>query len=136
VSPAAQPIRPLSEAEVVAMRAKDALGRDGEQAAAEYLQRSGLRILARNWRCSEGEIDIVAAERRMLVVCEVKTRSGTRYGTPVESISRAKLRRLRRLAVLWLAANGVLFDEVRVDAIGITRDPAGGFSIEHVRGIG
>jgi putative endonuclease len=120
----------------MAMRPKDALGRDGEQAAAEYLERSGLRILARNWRCSEGEIDIVAAERRVLVVCEVKTRSGTRYGTPLESISRAKRRRLRRLAVRWLAANGVLFHEVRVDAVGLTRDPAGGFSIEHVRGIG
>lgn len=118
------------------MRAKDALGRDGEQAAAEYLQRSGLRILARNWRCSEGEIDIVAAERRVLVVCEVKTRSGTRYGTPLESISRAKQRRLRRLALRWLAANGVLFDEVRVDAIGLTRDGPGGFTIEHARGIG
>jgi putative endonuclease len=118
------------------MRPKDALGRDGEQAAAEYLERSGLRILGRNWRCSEGEIDIVAAERRVLVVCEVKTRSGTRYGTPLESISRAKQRRLRRLAVRWLAANGVLFDEVRVDAVGVTCDPAGGFSIEHVRGIG
>jgi putative endonuclease len=120
----------------MAMRPKDALGRDGEQAAAEYLERSGLRILARNWRCSEGEIDIVAAERRVLVVCEVKTRSGTRYGTPLESISRAKRGRLRRLAVRWLTANGVLFDEVRVDAVGLTRDPAGGFSIEHVRGIG
>jgi len=120
----------------MAMRPKDALGRDGEQAAAEYLERSGLRILGRNWRCSEGEIDIVASERRVLVVCEVKTRSGTRYGTPLESISRAKQRRLRRLAVRWLAANGVLFDEVRVDAVGVTRDPAGGFNIEHVRGIG
>ena len=118
------------------MRAKDALGRDGEQVAAEYLQRSGLRILARNWRCSEGEIDIVAAERRVLVVCEVKTRSSTRYGTPVEAITRAKRRRLRRLAVRWLAANGVLFDEVRIDVVGLTRDPAGGFTIEHVRGVG
>jgi putative endonuclease len=118
------------------MHAKDALGRDGEQVAAEYLQRSGLRILARNWRCSEGEIDIVAAERRVLVVCEVKTRSSTRYGTPVEAITRAKRRRLRRLAVRWLAANGVLFDEVRIDVVGLTRDPAGGFTIEHVRGVG
>jgi putative endonuclease len=118
------------------MHAKDALGRDGEQVAAEYLQRSGLRILARNWRCSEGEIDIVAAERRVLVVCEVKTRSSARYGTPVEAITRAKRRRLRRLAVRWLAANGVLFDEVRIDVVGLTRDPAGGFTIEHVRGVG
>lgn len=118
------------------MGAKDALGRGGEQAAAEYLERGGLRILARNWRCSEGEIDIVAAERRVLVVCEVKTRSSARYGTPVEAITRAKQRRLRRLAVRWLAANGVLFDEVRIDVVGLTRDPAGGFTIEHVRGVG
>jgi putative endonuclease len=122
--------------EVVAMRAKDALGRYGEQAAAEHLERSGLRILARNWRCSEGEIDIVAAERRVLVVCEVKTRSGVRYGTPLEAITRAKQRRLRRLAIRWLTANGVLFDEVRIDVVGLTRDQAGGFTIEHVRGVG
>ncbi|HEY2576384.1 MAG TPA: YraN family protein [Streptosporangiaceae bacterium] len=118
------------------MRAKDALGRAGEQAAAEYLEKIGLRVLARNWRCSEGEIDIVAAERRVLVVCEVKTRSSTRYGTPLEAITRTKQRRLRRLAVRWLAANGVLFDEVRVDAIGIMRGADGGLTIEHVRGVG
>jgi putative endonuclease len=118
------------------MRAKDALGREGEQVAAEYLEKIGLRILARNWRCSDGEIDIVAAERRVLVVCEVKTRSSARYGTPLEAITRTKQRRLRRLAVGWLAANGVLFDEVRIDAIGLTRDAAGGFTIEHVRGVG
>ncbi len=118
------------------MHAKDRLGRRGEQAAAEYLERTGLRILDRNWRCSEGEIDIVAAQRRVLVICEVKTRSSARYGTPAESVSRAKRRRLRRLAVLWLAANGVLFDEVRIDVVGLTRDPAGGFTIEHVPGVG
>jgi putative endonuclease len=118
------------------MRAKDVLGRVGEQAAAEYLERAGMRILARNWRCSAGEIDIVAAERRMLVVCEVKTRSSTRYGTPLEAITRAKQRRLRRLAVCWLAANGVLFHEVRIDVVGLIRNPAGGFAIEHVRGVG
>jgi putative endonuclease len=123
-------------AEVVAMHAKDALGACGEQAAAEYLEARGLRILARNWRCSEGEIDIVAAERRVLVVCEVKTRSGVRYGTPLEAITRAKQRRLRRLAIRWLVANGVLFDEVRIDVVGLVRDQAGGFTIEHVRGVG
>jgi len=116
------------------MLAKDALGREGEQAAAEYLERAGMRILARNWRCSVGEIDIVAAERRVLVVCEVKTRSDARYGTPLEAITRAKL--LRRLAAAWLQANGVLFDEIRIDAVGLTREPAGGFAVEHVRGVG
>ena len=118
------------------MKPKDELGRTGEQVAAEYLERAGLRILDRNWRSTNGELDIVAAERRVLVVCEVKTRSGTGFGTPLEAITRHKQARLRRLAALWLVAHGVLFDEVRIDAIGVLRDSGGEFQIEHVRGVG
>ena len=118
------------------MNAKDELGREGEQVAVEYLERVGLRVLDRNWRCADGEIDIVAAERRVLVVCEVKTRSGTGFGTPLEAITRNKRARLRRLAAQWLAAHGVLFDEVRIDVIGVLRDSGGEFQIEHVRGVG
>jgi putative endonuclease len=118
------------------MNAKDALGREGEQVAVEYLERAGLRVLARNWRCADGELDIVAAERQVLVVCEVKTRSGTRFGTPLEAITRNKRARLRRLAARWLAANGVLFEEVRIDVIGLIRDRSGQYEIEHVRGVG
>jgi putative endonuclease len=123
-------------AEVMAVNAKDALGRNGEQAAAEYLERAGLRILDRNWRCADGEIDIVAAERRILVICEVKTRSSGRFGSPLDAITRSKRARLRRLAVRWLIAHGVLFDEVRIDVIGLVSDPPGGYQIEHVRGVG
>ena len=72
------------------MGAKDVLGREGEQAAVTYLEGCGFRILDRNWRCADGEIDIVAVERHTFVVCEVKTRSGTRYGTPLEAVGRAK----------------------------------------------
>ena len=86
------------------MNASEALGRQGEQLAAEHLRQSGMRILDRNWRCQEGELDIVAADRRALVVCEVKTRSDTRFGTPLEAISARKHARLRRLAVRWVAA--------------------------------
>jgi putative endonuclease len=118
------------------MRAKDVLGRSGEQAAAEYLESSGLRVLDRNWRCADGEIDIVATERHVLVVCEVKSRSGTRYGTPLEAVSRAKRARLRRLAVGWLNAHGVRFDQVRIDVVGVTYEGTGGFTVEHVRGVG
>jgi len=118
------------------VNAKDELGRQGEQVAVEYLERAGLRVLDRNWRCSIGEIDIVAAERQVMVVCEVKTRSDTRFGTPLEAITRNKRARLRRLASQWLVAHGVLFDEVRIDAIGLVRTPAGEFQIEHVRGVG
>jgi putative endonuclease len=118
------------------MRAKDILGAEGEQAAADYLTERGFRILDRNWRCAAGEIDIVAVERHSLVVCEVKTRSGTRYGTPLEAVGRAKRKRLRRLAVLWLNAHGARFDQIRIDVLGLLYEGSGGFTIEHVRGVG
>jgi putative endonuclease len=118
------------------LNAKDVLGRQGEQLAVEHLRQDGLRVLDRNWRCAEGEIDIVAAERRSLVICEVKTRSSVRYGTPLEAVSRAKRSRLRRLAVCWLIAHGVLFDEIRIDVVGVLRTQSGDFTVEHVRGVG
>ncbi len=118
------------------MRAKDVLGRSGEQAAAEYLESCGLRILDRNWRCAVGEIDIVAVERYALVVVEVKARTGMAYGSPLEAVSRAKRARLRRLAVLWLNAHGVRFDQVRIDVVGLVYDGTGGFTVEHIRGVG
>jgi putative endonuclease len=120
----------------MAMRAKDVLGRTGEQAAADYLESCGLRILDRNWRSADGEIDIVAAERHVLVVCEVKSRTSARYGSPLEAVSRVKLGRLRKLAVQWLNAHGVRFDQVRIDVVGLVYEGTGGFTIEHTRGVG
>src|SRR4029077_12092365 len=111
--------RRSSEPEVMAMHAKDVLGKSGEQAAAEYLKSCGLRILDRNWRCAIGEIDIVAVERRTLVIAEVKARTGTRYGSPLEAVSRAKRARLRRLAGQWLEAHGVRFGPVRLGGVGL-----------------
>ena len=118
------------------MNAKDVLGRAGEAAAVSYLEGCGFRILDRNWRSPDGEIDIVAVERHTLVVCEVKTRSGTRFGTPLDAVGRAKRARLRRLAAQWLAAHGIRFDQIRIDVLGLLRDGADGFTIEHVRGVG
>jgi putative endonuclease len=120
----------------MAMRAKDVLGREGEQAAVDYLESAGFRILDRNWRCSTGELDIVAVDRQVFVVVEVKTRSGTRYGTPLEAVGRAKLSRLRRLAVEWLNAHGVRFDQVRVDVVGLVYEGTGGYTVEHLKGVG
>jgi len=118
------------------MNAKDLLGRQGEQVAADFLERAGFVILERNWRCSQGEIDIVAADGPALVVCEVKTRSGVRFGTPVEAVTRQKAWRQRRLAVLWLREHNVLYDEIRIDIIGVLPTAPGAFSVEHVRGVG
>src|SRR5215475_2077662 len=106
----------------MAMRAKDVLGKEGEQAAVEYLQGCGFRILDRNWRCAGGELDIVAVDRRVFVVCEVKARSGRLYGTPLEAVTRQKQQRLRRLAIAWLNAHGIRFEQVRVDVVGLVRD--------------
>ena len=119
----------------MAARAKDVLGKEGEQAAVDYLKGCGFRILDRNWRCAGGELDIVAADRHVLVVCEVKTRSGTGYGTPLEAVGRTKQQRLRRLAAAWLNAHGIRFEQIRVDVVGLVRDGNGGFTIEHVRGV-
>jgi putative endonuclease len=70
------------------------------------------------------------------VVCEVKSRTGTSYGSPLEAVSRAKRARLRRLAIMWLNAHGVRFDQVRIDVVGLVYEGTGGFTIEHIRGVG
>ena len=116
------------------MRAKDALGRYGEQVAARALTDAGMTVLARNWRCDAGEIDIVARDGDVLVVCEVKTRTSTRFGTPLEAITYAKGARLRRLAARWMAETGVHPAEVRFDVVGVLRPSRGATEIEHVRG--
>jgi len=116
------------------MRAKDALGRFGEQAAARALRESGLRILARNWRCAAGELDIVAAEARTAVFCEVKTRSSLRFGPPAVAVGYAKQRRIRGLALHWLADQDQRWDELRFDVIAVLRRPGEPVRIEHLRG--
>jgi putative endonuclease len=117
------------------VNAKDLLGQQGEQLAASFLAEAGMTVLDRNWRCAEGEIDIVAVAGRTLVICEVKTRSGLRFGTPIEAITRQKARRLRKLAILWVKAHGLVFDQIRIDIVGVLRAASGEFTIEHVQGV-
>lgn len=115
------------------MRAKDARGRLGEELAASYLIAHGLIVLDRNWRCDVGEVDIVAREGDALVICEVKTRSSLRFGSPLEAVTPAKAARLRRLAACWVRAHDVRPQQIRIDLVGIVLgdpDP----EIEHVRG--
>lgn len=78
------------------------LGARGEQAVADWYQARGFEVVDRNWRSSTGEIDLVVKDSNLVVVCEVKTRTSERFGSPAESITRAKLGRLRRLAAEWL----------------------------------
>lgn len=115
------------------MAAKDTLGRRGEQLAGEYLVGLGLTIIERNWRCPLGEIDIVARDGDETVFVEVKTRAGLGYGHPLESITAAKLARLRRLAGAWCEAHQGAAASIRIDAVAIVAPRGGGVTVEHLR---
>lgn len=116
--------------------AKQALGAYGESLAARHLTGRGMVLLDRNWRCDAGEIDLVLRDGDVLVVCEVKTRSSDRCGTPHEAVTELKLARLRRLAVRWREAHGVGPVEIRIDLVGIVRPRRGPSVVDHVPGIG
>jgi putative endonuclease len=117
------------------MRAKDGLGRYGENVAVEHLRAAGLVVVARNWRCEHGEIDIVARDGDVLVVCEVKTRSNTAFGPPAEAVTRTKAARLRRLAGAWLQEHPVRPAGVRIDVVAVLRPQRGAAQVEHLRGV-
>ena len=112
----------------------------GERLAVEHLERRGYRVVDRNFRTRHGELDIVAADRRALIFCEVKTRvAGGRSGPagPLDAIGSDKRRRLRALAREWLTST----DDrpwrpyLRFDAIGVTLSPRGELlALEHVEG--
>jgi putative endonuclease len=120
------------------MRAKDALGKCGEDLAARHLADAGLVVVARNWRCAAGEIDIVARDGDVLVVAEVKTRSSTAYGSGAEAITRRKTDKLRELALWWLrehrGAAAVGIGAVRFDVVSVLLRGSGSAVVEHLRG--
>ena len=117
------------------MGRRQEIGRYGEDVAVQYLIDHGVVVLARNWRCRFGEVDIVARDGDAVVICEVKTRSGTGYGSPLESVTPAKLARLHRLAAQFLADTGTRAPRVRIDCIGVLRPVRGAAEVEHRRGI-
>jgi putative endonuclease len=105
------------------MAAKDELGARGERIAEQHLVRRGLTVLDRNWRCPQGEIDLVLRDGDEVVFVEVKTRSSVAFGHPLEAITAAKLARLRRLAGAWCEAHpgvdGSRPGRIRIDAVAV-----------------
>ncbi len=113
---------------------KHALGRAGEQLAAEYLRQHGLVVLERNWQCRAGELDIVATDGDTVVFCEVKTRSGVDYGAPLEAVGPDKVRRIRELAKLWLQDRRLVGCRVRFDVLSVLCPPGEPVRIERAEG--
>jgi len=98
------------------------LGARGEDLAAAWYTGRGYTVLGRNWRCREGELDLVVAREGCVVFCEVKTRTGSGFGIPAEAVTGEKQRRLRRLATRWLSeqpASG-RFADLRFDVVSVT----------------
>ncbi len=106
--------------------ARSLSGRIGEDEAARWMEAGGFRLLERNWRCREGELDIIAVEGGSLVVTEVRSlRQGSRFGTALESIDARKQHKVRKIARQYLSQKGWLEKTVRFDAAAVTLDPAG-----------
>jgi putative endonuclease len=114
---------------------RQAMGRYGEQLAERHLVAQGMVVLDRNWRCRDGELDLVLREGPTLVVCEVKTRADEAFGTPHEAVDAAKLVRLQRLASRWTQEHGVRPAGIRIDLVAILRPRRGAAQVEHVRGL-
>lgn len=114
------------------------LGALGEQFAVDYLTGLGLEVIARNWRCRYGELDIVAAEHASgtAVFVEVKTRTGNGYGGLAEAVPARKVRRLRRLAAIWLAGQPQRWSSIRIDVVGVQVGRRRAPEITHLEGVG
>jgi putative endonuclease len=111
-------------------------GNIGEEVIAEYLKSLGFRILDRNWRIKEGEIDLVAlSPEEEIVFVEVKTRTSATFGDPLESISESKLHRIQRLALAWLATHQKLGAPYRIDVAGVLLGRSGEPTVDYRSGI-
>jgi putative endonuclease len=129
----------VAHGSVSGMAIKDELGRYGEAVAARHLVEDGLTILAQNWRCREGELDIVALDGQVLVFCEVKTRSSADYGSPAEAVVGPKAARVRQLAQRWLqarrsAGESAFWPDIRFDVVSVLRPRQGALEVDHLRG--
>lgn len=114
---------------------KQVIGCVGENLAADYLVSSGYKIVARNWRHKNGELDIIALRKNTIVAVEVKTRTGTEFGSPFDAINATKRKRLRILFGAWLAETKGKYSIARIDGIGIVIVPDIGANIVHIEAI-
>lgn len=106
------------------MDPRRSLGGGGEAAAAAWYEANGYEVLARNWRCRLGEIDLIVKRGHLIAFCEVKTRSSQAFGHPVEAVTREKRDRVRHLAARWLQDSPVRPGVIRFDVVAVLGDRA------------
>lgn len=95
------------------------IGAQGERLAAAWYEERGYEVVDRNWRCREGELDLVLRLGRQIVFCEVKHRTGLGFGSPAEAVTRAKQQRIRHLAARWLQDAKPRHGEIRFDVAAV-----------------
>jgi putative endonuclease len=110
-----------------------AIGAYGERVAADHLRSLGLVLLERNWRCSDGEVDLILRDGDDVVFCEVKTRRSGLFGTPAEAVDHRKVRKLRQLAGRWLDESAVRPREIRFDVVEVFPQQRGATRVAYIR---
>jgi putative endonuclease len=131
-------VAPLPQGGGMTTLTRAEIGALGERLAADHLTGLGLRIVARNWRCRYGELDVIAADPATdtVVFVEVKTRTGDGFGGLAQAVTEQKARRLRRLAGIWLAAQDERWAVVRIDVIGVRIGRRRTPELTHLQGVG
>ena len=101
-------------------KAKIILGKEGERIAELFLKKKGYKLVERNYRCTAGELDLVMLDRRVIVFVEVKTRTGSGYGTPLEAVAVRKQKKMIYVAEFFLSAKKLSQREARFDVVGVS----------------
>lgn len=110
---------------------RQSLGKEGERLAEDFLRNKGYKLVERNFRCPAGELDLIALDGRVIVFVEVKTRSGDRFGGPLEAVPPRKQRKMIESAQFFLSQKKLHHREARFDVVGISRAGARPV-VEHV----
>ncbi len=110
------------------------LGLKGEQIAQKYLRKKGYKILATNYQCAFGELDLIAKEKDCLVFCEVKTRSAGMVATPQESVTPKKQQKMIKTAHFWLMEHPQE-GPMRFDVLAVSPDALGRWTVEHLENV-
>ena len=114
------------------LNSRQRLGKNGEEAVAQYLKKNGYQILTKNYRCKLGEIDLIARDGSDLVFIEVKTRSGLGYGSPAAAVTIRKQRQISRVAQCYLTEHKLFDSPARFDVISVLCDATKDHQIDHI----